>query len=391
MMELPSDALVNYISPNDAYVFWGLTIVTYPYITGLMAGAFVVSALSHVFKAEVFEPIGNFALIAALCFGAFAGMPLLVHLGQPQRFYEIFVTPHLTSAMSIFGYVWAGYMVLILLEVWLIYREHFVRRANETDGMARRIWTALTLGVTTYHPDSAEIDRKLSRILAGIGIPWAILLHGYVGFIFGSVKANAWWGTPLQPVVFITSAIVSGMAMLMLMYTFIKWRRAEATDFILIKVFMAYLWGAFLLTFGLEMLELAAVVYERGWHWSQVGPLLNGPLFNSYVIGQVLILSVGSAILTGYVVLSNVKGKALLYLANLCCLLLLVQVLFMRFNVVIGAQLISKSERGFVDYEWRLLGNEGILPSTIVFTLPFIAFFIVSRFLPVLGSSMQKE
>ena len=385
---LPGNAMINFIFPNS-YVFWGLTIVTYPYITGLMAGAFVVSALSHVFKVEVFKPIGNFALIAALCFGAFAGMPLLVHLGQPQRFYEIFVTPHVTSAMSIFGYVWAGYMVLLLFETWLIYREFFIRKANETDGMAGRIWTALTLGVTTYHPDSAKIDRKLSRILAGIGIPWAILLHGYVGFIFGSVKANAWWGTPLQPVVFITSAIVSGMAMLMLMYTFTIWRRAEANDYKLIKIFMAYLWGAFILTFALEMLEVAAVVYERGWHWSQVGPLLGGPLFDSYVIGQVLILSVGPAILTGYVVLSSMKGKALLYLANLCCLLLLAQVLFMRFNVVIGAQLISKSERGFVPYEWELLGHEGILASAVVFSLPFFAFYFLSRFLPILGNSVR--
>ena len=134
-MELPDGALVNYIFPNNAYFFWGLTIVTYPYITGLMAGAFVVSALSHLFKVEAFKPIGNFALIAALCFGAFAGMPLLVHLGQPQRFYEIYVTPHVTSAMSIFGYVWGGYMVLLLLEIWFIYRPYFVHKANETSGM----------------------------------------------------------------------------------------------------------------------------------------------------------------------------------------------------------------------------------------------------------------
>ncbi|NQV20678.1 MAG: polysulfide reductase NrfD, partial [Rhodospirillales bacterium] len=350
-MELPGDALVNYIFPNNADVAWSLTIVTYPYITGLMAGAFVVSALAHVFKVEALKPIGNFALVTALCFGAFAGLPLLVHLGQPQRFYEIYVTPHLTSAMSIFGYVWGGYMVILLLEIWLIYRGHFIRKANETDGIAGLIWTALTLGVTIYHPDSGKIDRKISIILAGVGIPWAILLHGYVGFIFGSVKAIAWWATPLQPVIFILSAIVSGMALLMPMYSFIKWRRREPYDFNLIKVFMAYLWGIFMLAFALEMLEVATVIYERGWHWTQVGQLLKGPLFGSYVIGQVLILSVGPLILLGFVVLSNVRGKALLYLANLGSLLLLVQVLFMRFNVVIGGQLISKSERGFVTFD----------------------------------------
>ena len=390
-MELPTDALVNYIFPNNAHVFWSLTIVIYPFITGLMAGAFVVSALAHLFKVEALKPIGNFALISAFCFGAFAGMPLLVHLGQPQRFYEIYVTPHTTSAMSIFGYVWGGYMVILLLEIWLIYRKYFVEMANATSGRARLVWTALTLGVTTYHPDSARIDRKLSIFLAGIGIPWAILLHGYVGFIFGSVKAIAWWATPLQPVIFILSAMVSGMALLMLMYSFIMWRRGGAYDFTLIKVFMTYLWGVFLLAFTLEMLEVATVIYEDGWHWSQVRPLLGGPLFGSYVLGQLLTLSVLPAFLIGVVVLSKMAGRTLLWWANIGSLMLLLQVLFMRYNVVIGGQLISKSERGFVDFEWNFLGHEGILPMVIVMSLPFIAYYVISRFIPIFAESKSAE
>jgi formate-dependent nitrite reductase membrane component NrfD len=39
-----------------------------------------------------------------------------------------------------------------------------------------------------------------------------------VGFIFGSVKANPWWSTPLMPVVFLFSAMVSGIAAVMVLY-----------------------------------------------------------------------------------------------------------------------------------------------------------------------------
>lgn len=384
-MELPTDALINYIFPNNAYVFWSLTIVVYPYITGLMAGAFVVSALAHVFKVKALKPIGNFALIAAFSFGAFAGAPLLLHLGQPQRFYEIYVTPHLTSAMSIFGYVWGGYMVILMLEIWLIYRKFFIQKANEASGFMGRVWTMLSLGVTTYHPDSAAIDRKLSVILAGIGIPWAILLHGYVGFIFGSVKAIAWWATPLQPVIFILSAMVSGMALLVLMYSFIKWRAGGAYDYRMLKVFIAYVWGVFLLAFTMEMLEVATVIYEKGTHWEIIGPLLSGPLFDSWFIYQILLLSVVPAILLGIVTLSSMDGKKLLYWANIGSFMLVLQVLFMRFNVVVGGQLISKSERGFVEFEWEWFTREGIIPVTIVFMGPFIMYYIISRFIPVFG------
>ena len=260
-MELPKDALVNYIFPNNQVVWWELPIVIYPFITGLIAGAFVVSALYHVLKIEEFKPIANFALIAAFCFGLFAGTPLLFHLGQPQRAFEIFATPHPTSAMSIFGYIYGSYMVLLTIEIWLIYRKHFIQKANETEGLQWLIWTVLTLGVTTYHPDSARVDHRLAAILAGVAIPWAFLLHGYVGFIFGSVKAISWWATALQPIIFLSSAVVSGIAILIRMYGFIKWRAHAPYDYSMIKKLTAILWAVFIVDWALEMLELAHVAY----------------------------------------------------------------------------------------------------------------------------------
>ncbi len=208
-MTLPNNALVNFIFPNNAHVEWSLMIVIYPYITGLVAGAFVVSSLYHVFHVKEFERISKFALVAAFCFGLFAALPLLVHLGQPLRALNIFITPHTTSAMSIFGYVYSSYMILLIVELWLTYREYFIQRSKETVGWVRLFWLTLALGVTQYTPEAAKIDHRITTLLAAIGIPWAFTLHGYVGFIFGTVKANVWWATPLQPIIFLMSAIVS--------------------------------------------------------------------------------------------------------------------------------------------------------------------------------------
>ena len=389
-MDLPHGALVNYIFPNNEIVWWSILIVIYPYITGLIAGAFVVSGLSHVFKIKEFKPIANFALIAAFSFGLFAAVPLLFHLGQPQRAFEIYFTPHLTSAMSIFGYIYSSYLILLMLEIWLIYRPYFIQQANSTTGLQRKIWYILTLGVTTYHQDSAKIDQKLILFLAGIGIPWAFVLHGYVGFVFGSVKAIAWWASPLQPVIFLLSAIVSGMAMLMVMYTFVKWRSKAPYDYPLVKKFTAFLWGIFILAFVLEILEVLFARYESGHHWAIIEPLLNGPLFGSYVITQVLVLSVIPVILLGYVTLSNSKDKNMLHVANLGSFMLVLQVLFMRFNVVVGGQLISKSERGFVDYHWEIFGGEGVLVSATILAAPFVTFYLVSRFIPIFENPAQR-
>ena len=389
-MELPGDALVNYIFPNNAQVWWSIMIVIYPYITGLIAGAFVVSALSHVFKIKEFEPIANFALISAFCFGLFAAMPLLVHLGQPQRAFEIYVTPHTTSAMSIFGYIYSGYLLLLMIEIWFIYRSYFIEQAKTATGIMKPVWTVLTLGVTEYHPDSARLDRKIVVVLAGVGIPWAFTLHGYVGFVFGSVKAIAWWATPLQPVIFLLSAIVSGMAMLVLMYAFIMWRRGQAYDLPMIKKFMAFLWGVFILDVVVEILEVVFTMYEKSWHWSQIEPLLTGPLQNSYIVGQLLILSGIPLVVLGYVVLSGIQGRAMLYLSVVASFMLVLQVLFMRFNVVVGGQLISKSERGFVDFEWELFGKEGIPTAVVLLGAPFVAYYVFSRFIPILPEAVVQ-
>ena len=389
-MELPHGALVNYIFPNNEIVWWSILIVIYPYITGLIAGAFVVSGLSHVFKIKEFKPIANFALIAAFSFGLFAAVPLLFHLGQPQRAFEIYFTPHLTSAMSIFGYIYTSYLILLILEIWLIYRPHFIQRFNATTGVQRKFWYLLTLGVTTYDQDSAKIDQKLILFLAGIGIPWAFVLHGYVGFVFGSVKAIAWWASPLQPVIFLLSAIVSGMAMLMVMYVFVKWWSKEPYDYPMIRKFIAFLWGIFILAFVLEILEVLFARYESGHHWAIIEPLLNGPLFGSYVITQVLVLSLFPVFLLGYAVLSSISDKKMLYLANLGSFMLVLQVLFMRFNVVVGGQLISKSERGFVDYHWEIFGGEGVLVSATILAAPFVTFYLVSRFIPIFENPAQR-
>jgi predicted membrane protein len=303
---------------------------------------------------------------------------------------EIYFTPHLTSAMSIFGYVYSSYLILLMIEIWLIYREYFIRKANETPGFMGFVWYVLSLGITTYNPESAKLDKKLAAILAGIGIPWACLLHGYVGFVFGSVKAVAWWATALQPFIFLSSAIVSGMAVLFLMYVFIKWRWKDDYDNALVKKYMAFMWGFFIIDYALEVLELVFVMYERGYHWSQIGPLLKGPLFNSYAVWQMGILSAVPLVILGYAVLSRLQGRMLVHVSVFGSILLMLQVLVMRFNVVVGGQLISKSERGFVDYDWELLGKEGPLTAFVLLAAPFVTYYIISRFIPILERTPRE-
>ncbi len=93
----------GYIYPNEFELHWSLLIVLYPYLTGLVAGAFILASLERVFNVKEVQPTYRLALLTALAFLLVAPLPLLAHLGHPERSYEIFLTPQLGSAMAVFG------------------------------------------------------------------------------------------------------------------------------------------------------------------------------------------------------------------------------------------------------------------------------------------------
>ena len=221
----------GYIYPNEFELQWSLLIVLYPYITGLVAGAFILASLERVFNVREVQPTYRLALLTALAFLLVATLPLLAHLGHPERSYEMFLTPNRKSAMAMFGFVYAWYLgVVLLVEIWFDYRKDLVQWYQESVGMKRWFYYALTLGVTDVSPTSLKFDDQAGRWITIVGIPSAFLLHGYVGFIFGSIKANPWWSSVLMPVVFLFSAIVSGIALVLVLYmltTMFRWRKVN--------------------------------------------------------------------------------------------------------------------------------------------------------------------
>ncbi len=94
----------------------------------------------------------------------------------------------------------------------------------------KALYWVLALGSMDDSRRSAAYDHKITIVLAAIGIPSACTLHGYVGFLFGSLKSNPWWSTPLMPVIFLMSAIVSGIAILIVSYYIIMVIKKQAVD-----------------------------------------------------------------------------------------------------------------------------------------------------------------
>src|SRR6188474_830863 len=247
----------GFMYPNEVELQWSVLIVLYPFLTGLVAGAFILASLERVFNVHVVKPTYRLSLLTALAFLLVAPLPLQLHLGHPERSFEMYLTPHTTSAMAMFGFVYLWYLMAVLVvEIWLEYRKEIVIAWREAKGIRRLGYAVLALGSRNISDAALRIDDRAGRLVTIIGIPSAFLLHGYVGFIFGSVKANPWWSTPMMPIVFLFSAIVSGIALVLLMYMAVCALKGVAVDMRCADTMGRYLLYAFVIDFSLEMLDL---------------------------------------------------------------------------------------------------------------------------------------
>jgi Ni/Fe-hydrogenase subunit HybB-like protein len=398
-----------FVYPNE-YIYWSIQIVMYPYMTGLVAGAFVLSSLYHVFGVKQLKDIARFSLVFSLALLPVAMMPLMLHLQQPQRGFNVMMTPHFTSAIAAFGIVFTTYGFIVTSEVWFVYREFIVETVMKLRGIQQRsafeslqliLYSLLSMGAMDLSPEALHKDERAVSILAGIGIPVACFLHGYAGFIFGSVKANALWMTPLMPVIFICSAVVSGIALCIFTYIvtmeFRKliqaWSRKnnpklpsteelKSAEISTVTTTAKYLVMFMILAITLELLDLVFRTYTAVKSWDILRRIIYERDFF-----KIFILQYGLGNIVPFILFK--MPRLTIRRALLGTALVLMGVFMMRWNVVIGGQAFSASFSGFMEYHLPIwpssveLYKEGLFGALTVITTPFVLFYLVTRVLPV--------
>ena len=398
-----------FVYPNE-YIYWAIQIVMYPFMTGLVAGAFVLSSLYHLFNIKPLKEIARFALVFSFALLIVAPLPLLLHLAQPQRSFYVVLTPHFTSAIAAFGVVLFVYGSVVASELWFLFRKHLVETSLKLKSKANKsfaekikygVHTILTLGALDVSEASLKLDAKAIKVLAGVGVPIACFLHGYAGFIFGSVKANALWMTPLMPVIFIMSAIVSGVALCLLTYIIIMemkkfiasrkkaivagnaLKEIKGVEMNAMQTTVKYLIFFMIFSISLELLDLVFRGYTAVKSWDILRNVIYGKDFmNIFLLQYVL----GSLVPFILLLLPGLTVRRLIP----TLLLVLFGVFMMRWNVVIGGQSFSLTFSGYMDYQLPIIPRsletfkEGLGGALLIAVLPFILFWILNKIFPVL-------
>jgi predicted membrane protein len=400
-----------FVLPNE-YIYWSIQIVMYPFMTGLVAGAFVLSSLYHVFGVKQLKEIARFSLVFSFALLPVAMMPLLLHLAQPLRGMHVLMTPHFTSAISAFGIVFMTYAFIVASELWFEYRKHFVLTTQTLaaqpekgsfDTLRMHFFNALTLGAKDISKEAIQKDHNAVKKLATLGIPVACFLHGYAGFIFGSVKANALWMTPLMPVIFICSAVVSGIALCILCYVLTmeirkfmakrkisRWAKdasapsveeLQSAENLEIQVVSNYLLYFMIAAITLEILDLIFRGYTQMKSWDILREVIMERDFNKIFIMQ---YAIGNALPFLLMVLPGRTVRR----TTIATVLVMFGVFMMRWNVVIGGQAFSLSFAGFMHYHLPILPTtwetfrEGLFGALTVMATPFVIFWFLNKIFP---------
>ena len=185
-----------------------------------------------------------------------------------------------------------------------------------------------------------------------------------------------------MPIIFLFSAVVSGMALLIVVYVAAMGVQRKPINHDALRSLAGWLAGFLAVNVTIEVLEVVTMMYMREESWETVRDLITGRLAMSYLGIQLLLGSAVPLVVLGMVTLFQLRQKLSTLLASAAAVLTLVGVFAMRWNVVIGGQILSKSLRGFLSYTPEITGREGILVALFIMALPFELFALITYFIP---------
>ncbi|GAW91246.1 NrfD/PsrC family molybdoenzyme membrane anchor subunit [Calderihabitans maritimus] len=341
---------LNYFFNVEHEVYWGILIPLYFFYTGLSAGSFVISSLGTVFGIEKYKGVAKVGVLMAIVLLIIAPIHLIADLSQPARFLTLLYRVNLQSAMS-----WGVYLLMLYPLDLLIYAYFLFKK------------------------DKTEKDQKLAKLFGTLGVPLALAVHGYTGFILGNVQARALWHTALMPYIFLMSAVVSGTGMLILVIMFTDRFLSPAKTILLERRALLADIGKLLMWF---IVADAALLFSHLvvlWYGNEAGATALWYLFEEEAvpfIGIELILGMVVPVL----LLAFRRTRENLFTLGLASFLTMVGVLAMRINFVIGGLKIPLSGEEPVRYS---VTSFELTTAVVLGAITLVALYALYRMLPI--------
>ena len=186
---------------------WGLYIATFAFFVGIAAGGLIVSSSVYLFNLEKLKPLTKIASLSAFACSLGAGAMILPDMGRVDRVYNILLHPNFRSPLVWDVIVISAYLVVTFLSVYVQLLPDWKREGR-----------GFLNGWTKRHSleDIQTFSKKWSRRVAILGLPFAVLIHTVTALIFATQASRGWWNTAILPPDFISVAVASGTALVLL-------------------------------------------------------------------------------------------------------------------------------------------------------------------------------
>ena len=342
--------MISYIKGHQVLgtsniVPWGMPIIITIYLIGLSAGSLILSSLTYVFRKEEYRPISRIAVYLAivLIFGAMVGIAL--DLGRPEkswRLFMFFVLNNMRSMFAINGILYGGYFLIGLVYLGFIFGE----------------------------------KSKWTKVMGIIATGWAALVHMGTGAIFGFIAARPIFYSPIKPFEFLVAAMVSGLALLMIVVVFVfkfaKRNFDKRIIFSLSKLLLALIITLFIIVL-IDKLTHLYPPHREATIW-----LLTGPF--SWIFWG---LQVGCAYILPIVLLGHPRYRKTIKGVVAAAFLVVIGIFGERFALVIpGTAHPLPFYPGKIEGIW---GAAGSLPLTPIETLMSVGIFALMGLFFLLG------
>ena len=232
--------LASVTNLNQGYP-WGLWI-GFDILAGiaLAAGGFVIAAVVHIFGGEKYHPLVRPAILTAfLGYLMFIG-GLLIDLGRPWMVWDMIIFHHHESPMFEVGWCVMLYTTVLFLEFLPVLFERYkmsgaIRAWMNLMPLVAIVllvmfawflthsgrWTVLIAAVLVIfelaiRAGAIRRDIKVPTLLIMAGIIFSTLHQSSLGTLFLMVphKLSMIWYSPTLPVMFFVSAVMAGLAMI---------------------------------------------------------------------------------------------------------------------------------------------------------------------------------
>lgn len=205
------------------YVSWGMYIANFVFFVAVSLIGFLISSALHLLKINWAKPVSRVAEQVAIAAVAMAGIIIVMDMGRPDRFLNIFLHGRFASPIIWDVTVVSTYLAISVLLFYIplipdlaLMRD---RMGNELPKWKLKLYTILALG-WKGKAEQYKIIYHSMRVLMLLIIPVGLSIHTVTSWLFAATLRSGWDTAILGPY-FVAGAFVAGTAaVILVMYVY---------------------------------------------------------------------------------------------------------------------------------------------------------------------------